>query len=132
MTMVALTYDGLQAFIDLITLGTMGWLINPFINFWAFLTFGLWFSLLGLGFMKPNKVMTMGGSFLIEFIPFINSLPAWTVGVITLLAIAYAEDVVGSLSPAAAKALGGVLGRLKKDGGSKETEPSKGQDQDSI
>ncbi|MFA5736677.1 MAG: hypothetical protein WC893_00730 [Candidatus Paceibacterota bacterium] len=116
MVIVALIYDGLQALIDLISVGTIGWLVNPFINFWSFLTFWFWFKLKGLSFAKPNKALTMGGSFLLEFFPVINSLPAWTSSVIILLAITYAEDVAGSISPLAAQALATALGDFKNSG----------------
>ena len=116
MTLLALVYDGLQALIEAISVFMAGWLINPLITFWSFLTFSFWFKLKGVKFLKPNKIATMGGSNFLEFIPLVNSLPTLTFGVIIMLAIVYAEDVVGAISPLAAQALGAVLGKFKKGG----------------
>ncbi len=112
-TGLALIYDGLQAGIDLISFGTIGWLINPLISFWAFMTFLLWFYLYGIRFVSPAKIGTMGGTLFLEFIPLINSLPTWTFGVILMLAIAYAEDITAAVSPQMAKALSLALGDKK-------------------
>ncbi len=114
MVLVALLYDGVQALIDLISAGTIGWLTNPFISFWSFLTFFFWFKLKGLSFMRPNKALTMGGSYFLEVVPLLNSLPTITLGVVIMLGITYAEDVAGIISPEAAKALGVALGNFKK------------------
>lgn len=116
MVILALIYDGLQALIDLLSVGSLGWLVNPFISFWSFLTFFFWFKLKGLSFMKPNKALTMGGSYFLELVPLLNSLPTITCGVIIMLGIAYSEDVAGSISPLAAQALGKALGKFKGGG----------------
>ncbi|HPN89632.1 MAG TPA: hypothetical protein PLK22_02395 [Candidatus Paceibacterota bacterium] len=114
MVLVALLYDGVQALIDFISVGTIGWLTNPLISFWSFLTFFFWFKLKGLSFMRPNKALTMGGSYFLEVVPLLNSLPTITLGVVIMLGITYAEDVAGIISPEAAKALGVALGNFKK------------------
>jgi len=109
MVMVALIYDGLQALIDLISVGTVGWAINPLINIWSFLTFFFWFKLKGVSFISPKKLATILTPSFLEFFPLVNSLPTWTCGVIIMLAIVYAEDVVGFASPQTARALGKIL-----------------------
>lgn len=57
----------------------------PFVNltsaFVAWLIFGTWFYLLGLGFANPRRIATIGTSFLIEFIPIISMIPSITFGV---------------------------------------------------
>jgi len=111
MVVIALVYDGTQALIDLFTLGLLGWIINPLIDLWAFLTFFLWFNLKGVSFARPSKALTLGGTTLIEMIPFLNDLPTWTAGVIIMVAQTYAEDVVEKVSPATAKALGQNLAK---------------------
>lgn len=114
MVLVALIYDGIQALIDLLSVGTVGWLINPLINFWSFLTFFFWFKLKGVSFIRPSKLATMITPTFLECLPLVNSLPTWTCGVIIMLAIVYAEDIVGSISPAAAQALGKILNTNSK------------------
>lgn len=75
----AVFYDALQA---LLTLIFMGWLVGIF----AGLTFYVWFKSYGISFMKPKRFVTFSGSFLIEIIPFLSILPAWTLA-ITFLAL---------------------------------------------
>jgi hypothetical protein len=110
---LALIYDGLQALVEVVSLGFLGWLINPLIDFWAFLTFFTWFTLKGAGFVKPGKAITLGSSSFLEMIPYFNDLPVWTAGVIIMIAQTDAEDVVGKISPTATKALGKVLNPKK-------------------
>jgi glycopeptide antibiotics resistance protein len=77
MICVAIFFDVLQA---LLTFIFMGWVVGIF----AFLTFYLWFKLRGLSFMKPKRLLTFGGASLIEIIPFLSALPAWTAAIIVL------------------------------------------------
>lgn len=74
MITVALFFDALQA---LLTFIFMGWLAG----FFAGLTFYLWFRIHGISFMKPKRLATFGGTALIEFIPFLSVIPAWTFAV---------------------------------------------------
>lgn len=113
MVILALIYDGAQALIEIITLGLAGWLINPLIDIWAFMSFYTWFKFKEVSFMKPSKALTMGGSFFIEMFPFLNDLPTWTLGVIIMLAQIYAEDIVASASPETLKSLSGILNKIK-------------------
>ncbi|MFA6253765.1 MAG: hypothetical protein WC640_00670 [Candidatus Paceibacterota bacterium] len=122
MIAVALIYDGLQALIELITLGFLGWLINPIIDLWAFLTFFTWFTLQGASFARPSKALTLGATSIIEIIPFFNDLPTWTAGVIIMIAQTYAEDVLASVSPGTAQALGKVLNKGKGEKTAPEAE----------
>jgi|SRR3989344_5618062 len=74
MIAVALFFDALQT---LLTFIFMGWLVGIF----AGLTFYLWFKLHGVSFMKPKRLATFGGTALIEVIPFLSVIPAWTFAV---------------------------------------------------
>ena len=74
MIAVALFFDALQA---LLTFIFMGWLAGIF----AGLTFYLWFKIHGISFMKPKRLATFGGTALIEIIPFLSVIPAWTFAV---------------------------------------------------
>ena len=60
----------------------MDWLVG----FYGFLTFYVWFKIHGIKFTKPKRALTMTGAGLIEFIPFLAALPAWT-GAVLLIAL---------------------------------------------
>jgi hypothetical protein len=79
MIATALLFDAIQI---LLTFVLMGWIVG----FFAFLTFYIWFKIHGISFMKPKRALTMGASFIIEVIPFVSVLPAWTLAV-TILAL---------------------------------------------
>ncbi|MCR4279209.1 MAG: hypothetical protein NUV78_00530 [Candidatus Zambryskibacteria bacterium] len=74
MITVALFFDALQV---LLTFIFMGWLAG----FFAGLTFYVWFRMHGISFMKPKRLAAFGGTALIELIPFLSVIPAWTFAV---------------------------------------------------
>jgi len=118
MIVLALTYDGLKALIDLITWGFLSWLTNPIINLWAMLTFVFWFYYLGVSFFKPGKMMgaklaSLGAPSLVGLLPWMGSLPFWTGGVIINLAAIYAEDLVETISPKGLGKIGQGLQNFK-------------------
>lgn len=84
MVSVALFYDAVQGIINLIPI--LGQILSGLISMFAFLTFYLWFKLKGLNFVTPKRAAYLGGGLLIELIPILNILPAWTLAV-TLLAL---------------------------------------------
>ena len=77
MIVVALFFDALQA---LLTFIFMGWAVGIF----AGLTFYVWFKMHGLNFATPKRAATFGAGFIIEIIPFLSALPAWTLAIIIL------------------------------------------------
>jgi len=77
MVVVALFFDVLQWLLAFVF---MDWLAG----FFAFMTFFVWFKLYGVSFMKPKRILAMGGAGLIEMIPVLAALPAWTAAVIFL------------------------------------------------
>lgn len=103
MIMVAIFFDVLQWLLAFVF---MDWLVG----FYAFLTFYVWFKIKGMSFMKPKRFATMGGTFLVEVIPWLASLPAWT-GAITFLAID--SKIKKVLPPIAQKVVSSTPG-LKK------------------
>lgn len=105
MIAVAGLYDGAQVLVEIITFGLLGWLINPLIDLWAFMTFFTWFTLKGASFVRPSRALTLGATSLFEMIPYFNDLPTWTAGVIIMIGQTTAEDLVGKVSPATAKAM---------------------------
>lgn len=125
MIAVALIYDGFQALVEIVSFGFLGWLINPIIDLWAFLTFFTWFTLKGSSFVRPSKALTLGATSIVEMIPFFNDLPTWTAGVIIMIAQTYAEDILASVSPATAQALGKVLNKGKGSSEAPKTSPAK-------
>ncbi len=62
-------------------------IINLVSGFLAWLVFATWFYLLGLGLANPQRMATMGISFLAEMIPFISMLPTITFGVVIIIAL---------------------------------------------
>ena len=79
MICVALFFDLLQWLLAFVF---MDWLAG----FFAFLTFYVWFKMHGMGFMRPKRLAAMGGAGLIEIVPLLSALPAWT-GAVTYLAL---------------------------------------------
>ncbi len=70
----ALFFDFLQF---LFTFIFMGWLVGIF----AGLTFWFWFRGHGISFKKASRWGSFAFTYLIEMLPFISAIPAWTVEV---------------------------------------------------
>lgn len=102
----ALLFDGIQAFLTFILIGVF---VNWIITIWAYLTFFLWFSFLGIHFMKPANFTSLNGGLIVELIPLLNALPTWTLAVTIIIAKATAEDVLAQFSPEMAQAVGKML-----------------------
>lgn len=83
---VALFFDALGA---IFTAAAAWWVITIF---WA-LTFFVWFLMHGILFWKPKRLLTAGGSLLIEFIPILNLLPAMTAAVLIVAFDAKLKEV---------------------------------------
>lgn len=86
----ALLFDGLQA---LLTPIFLGWAVGIF----AFLTFWLWFRMYGISFMRPKRLATMGAASIIEMIPFLSVIPAWTFAVAYLAISSKAKETISSV-----------------------------------
>lgn len=93
---VAILFDIIQALLDL-----LGGLIPPlliipwFMSGVAFIVFFIWFKLLDVNYLDRNaavKLLTMLVSAAAELIPFINMIPALTLGVVALVTISRFED----------------------------------------
>lgn len=94
-------------FLDVIFIGTpINWLLIPFI----WLTFYIWFKIKGVSFVKPKRGLLMGAAPLIEMIPLINMLPAWTLAVVLIVGSERAEELLQKAGVVA----GGVV--AKKQG----------------
>jgi len=88
---VAGLYDAVQAFLDFILIGL---LFNWAISIWAWLTFFVWFSILGVKFGNPKKSLSLVGSLLIKLIPLLDMLPAWSGMVALIIAQEKAEALL--------------------------------------
>lgn len=87
MIVVALFFDALQA---LFTPLFLGWAVGIF----AGLTFWLWFKMHDISFMKPKRFMAFSGSAIVEVIPFLSAIPAWTFAVAYLALSSKLQEVV--------------------------------------
>ena len=85
----ALFFDMLQWLLAFVF---MDWLVG----FFAFLTFLLWFKIHGMKFMTPKRIATMGGAFIIEIVPILSALPAWTGAVVILILDYKAKKLLAS------------------------------------
>jgi len=79
---VAIIIDLMQFLIGIIPI--VGQIIGVLITFIATFSFWLWFKLLGVSFDRKQSLRFLGGS-IIEFIPILGMLPAWTLVVILML-----------------------------------------------
>lgn len=105
---VAFIYDSAKLLITLVTFGLATIVSDPIIDFWSMLTFFTWFKLLNVSFFEPKKALTFGLASFLSAIPYLGDFFEWTISVIIIIAITYAEDVAGAVSPATAKAMAAV------------------------
>ena len=75
MIAVAFIFDAVGALLDLLLLGAF---MSPVIDFVAAMVFGMWFSANGVSLMSHKRFLGFAATIVVEFFPFINSLPAWT------------------------------------------------------
>lgn len=89
MVIVALFFDAIQWLLAFIL---MDWIVSIY----AFLTFYIWFKIKGMSFMRPKRILTMGGSLIVELVPILSTLPTWTFAVVVLVADMKAKEVLSS------------------------------------
>ncbi|GEM_PF-2777006 len=104
MTIVSLIFDISQA---LLTMIGIGFLLNPFISFFAWLTFFVWLGIKGKTFTSSLKNATSAlknpallnvGTLLVGMIPAINALPERTAGTLAIIFADYLSSVVKPMS----------------------------------
>lgn len=102
MISVALLFDLIQF---ILTALFIGMILNPVIvTPLAWFTFFLWYKFRGVNITdKVSRFATMTVTPLIEFIPMINALPAWTLGVFIMISIVKAEDIAYNKAEAISK-----------------------------
>lgn len=114
---VMLLFDGVQAGTDLLHfipfIGNFSATIaTTLMDVWAFLTLYIWLKLHGVSFANPKRGLTMAGTLLVELIPVLNALPAWTASVVIIFLTTRAEELLQ-------KASGGekIAAAMQKAGG---------------
>jgi|GEM_PF-2901203 len=119
---VALFYDFMQIKVSLMhTLPFVGnviaWLGTTIIDLYALLTFFVWFKVHDVSFANPKRGLTMAGALIVELVPILNAVPAWTLAVIICFITVRGEEALGEVLQkvgAAAGAVGAVAGAASK------------------
>ena len=89
--------DFLQFVLGLLLVGAI---LNFFISFMALISYWLWFALNGISFTKNMRAvrigMTLFGTAFAEIIPipFLNTLPFWTGGIIAIVIMTRVKEDV--------------------------------------
>lgn len=91
MIIVAIFIDIVLALLNLIPV--LGWVLIWIINVPVWLMFFIWFRIKGIHFRSAKRVLTMSGGFLLEMIPILNVLPAWTLMVVLIVGSVKAQDL---------------------------------------
>ncbi|KND48335.1 MAG: hypothetical protein AB198_02480, partial [Parcubacteria bacterium C7867-003] len=79
----ALFFDLLQAVLGWIPV--VGNILADAMSMFIFLTFLLWFWMNGIKMITPKRLTSLMGGGVIEMIPYLNLLPAWTLVVVYLI-----------------------------------------------
>lgn len=111
----ALFFDLLQAIIGWIPV--VGNILADALSIFIFLTFLLWFWMNGIKMITPKRLTSMVGGGLVEMIPYLNLLPAWTLVVVYLIGTTRIKELA-SKHPTLAKGavLAGTTIRSMNDG----------------
>ena len=103
MIVVALFFDGIQAgTVYIFFIPFVGFILEPLIaagaSLFAFMTFFLWFNLSGIKF-NSKIATTIMGTFFIELIPLLNTLPAWTLSMVITFLFLKTKKIAGGIIP---------------------------------
>ncbi len=112
----ALFFDALQALLGWIPV--VGNIFAGLLSIVIFLTFLVWFWMHGIKMITPKRMGSLVGGGLIELVPYINILPAWTCVVIYLIGTTKIKEMAEK-HPTLAKGavvVGGKIKKLNKDG----------------
>ena len=91
MIFTALCFDGGQAIVGWIPV--VGNIIADIVSLFAFMTFLLWFKMHGIQMLTPKRFGSLVGGGVIEMIPFLNILPAWTMVVVYLIGTTKVQEL---------------------------------------
>lgn len=96
---VAGCVDAAQALLTGVAIGAV---LSPVISVVAWFAFWVWFMILGVSYISnPKKIAAMGGAGILEIIPILGALPAFTAGVATTVFLTMSEDKGGIIGKAA-------------------------------
>lgn len=73
--------------------------VNIVSSFLAILIFGVWFYILGVGFINPKRFATAIIALVVEMVPVISWLPGLTAAVIATVIMVKSEDRLGIKIP---------------------------------
>lgn len=73
--------------------------VNWFVAIFAWMTFGLWFAISGVGFINPKKLAVWATSALIGIIPALSAVPELTAAIILTVLIVRTEEKLGFKLP---------------------------------
>lgn len=92
MITVAVFFDGIQFLLNLIPL--IGTASAEVLGIIAWLIFYIWFKMKGVSFSdtKKSAALLLGG--IVELMPVLSALPAWTLSTVLIIALTRAEDMV--------------------------------------
>lgn len=111
MVCVSIFIDLIQFLLNFIPI--IGWIVIWIINLIVWLTFYIWFRARGVNFSGSKKANNLAVAFVLELIPILDALPAWTFAVVSIIGTTWAEERgVKTTSQASA----GPAGALKKGG----------------
>lgn len=115
MIFTALCFDGGQMVVGWIPV--LGNIIAGVVDLFAFMTFFVWFKMHGIQMMTPKRLSSMLGAGVIEMIPFLNILPAWTLAVVYLIGTTKIQELASKHPTLAKGALrtGAAIKRMSKN-----------------
>jgi len=106
MIILALCVDAAQAILTALAIGAV---LGPIITAVAWFGFWVWFMILGVSFVSnPKKLATMGTAGILEVVPVLGALPAFTAGIAITVFMTMAEDKGGIIG----KAAGALQGKV--------------------
>lgn len=82
-------------------------IISSGVSIFAWLTFFLWFRLVGTKF-DSKIVATTVGTFFIELIPVLNALPAWTLSIVVIFLFFQTKEILNKVVPESTNLAGKV------------------------
>lgn len=94
---VALLFDLMQFLVTLLAfIPVLPFIVTTFISLVSYITFGIWFALLGVDYFNGKKasakVLTLLATLGLELVPLISALPVIFAGVITMIILSRMED----------------------------------------
>lgn len=108
MVALAVFFDGTQFLLNFIPV--LGQILNFFVDIFAFLSFYVWFKTYGITFMTRTRSIAMGGAWIIEVIPILNDLPAWTAAVLIVIGTTKGVEVIAKVSGSKLVRFASILG----------------------